>query len=65
VQADFAGIEGGVAAWLADEHGKVQALHEIMADPSLPDMYRRTAASILGLHCRGRHQEALGAPGSR
>lgn len=49
VQADYSGIEGAVAAWGADEHWKVQALHEIMRDPSLPDMYRRTAASILGL----------------
>jgi len=47
VQADFAGIEGGVGAWGAGEHWKVQALHEIMADPKLPDMYRRLAASVL------------------
>jgi hypothetical protein len=33
VQADYSGIEGAVAAWGADEHWKVQALHEIMADP--------------------------------
>jgi DNA polymerase len=46
VQADYSGIEGAVAAWGADEHWKVQALHEIIADPKLPDMYRRTAASI-------------------
>jgi DNA polymerase bacteriophage-type len=47
VQADYSGIEGAVAAWGADEHWKVQALHEIIADPSLPDLYRRTAAAIM------------------
>ncbi len=47
VQADYSGIEGGVAAWGADEHWKVEALHEIMADPKLPDMYRRLAAAVL------------------
>lgn len=47
MQADYSGIEGAVAAWGAGEHWKVEALHEIMADPSLPDMYRRTAASIM------------------
>jgi DNA polymerase len=47
VQADFTGIEGAVAAWGADERWKVQALHEIIADPKLPDMYRRTAAAIM------------------
>lgn len=49
VQADYSGIEGAVIAWLAGEAWKVQALHDIIADPSLPDMYRRTAANILGL----------------
>jgi DNA polymerase bacteriophage-type len=47
VQADYSGIEGMVIAWLSGEDWKVQALHEILADPSLPDMYRRTAASIM------------------
>lgn len=47
VQADYAGIEGAVIAWLSGEHWKVQALHEIAADPTLPDLYRRTAASIM------------------
>lgn len=47
LQADYTGIEGAVAAWLADEEWKVAALFEIMADPLLPDMYRRTAASIM------------------
>lgn len=49
VQADYSGIEGAVIAWLAGEDWKVKALHDIIADPSLPDMYRRTAANILGL----------------
>lgn len=47
VQADYSGIEGAVIAWGAGEHWKVEALHEIIADPSLPDLYRRTAASIM------------------
>jgi DNA polymerase len=47
VQADYSGIEGAVAAWFAGEDWKVAALFAIMADPSLPDMYRRTAAGIL------------------
>jgi DNA polymerase len=47
VQADYSGIEGAVAAWVAGEGWKVQALHEIIADPSLPDLYRRAAASIM------------------
>lgn len=47
VQADYSGIEGAVAAWFAGEDWKVQALHDIIADPSLPDMYRRTAAGIM------------------
>lgn len=49
VQADYSGIEGAVAAWLAGERWKVAALHEMAADPKLPDMYRRTAANIMGL----------------
>lgn len=49
LQADYSGIEGAVIAWLADEDWKVKALHDIIADPSLPDLYRRTAAAILGL----------------
>lgn len=49
VQADYSGIEGAVIAWLAGEDWKVRALFEIMNDPSLPDMYRRTAASIMNL----------------
>jgi len=49
VQADYSGIEGAVAAWLARERWKVEALHEILLDPSLPDMYRRTAAGIMNM----------------
>lgn len=47
VQADYVGIEGAVAAWFAGEDWKVKAIHEINANPELPDMYRRTAAQIL------------------
>ena len=44
--ADYSGIEGAVAAWLADERWKVEAMFEIIADPDLPDLYRRSAAGI-------------------
>ena len=49
VQADYSNIEGNVVAWLAGEEWKLEAIRELIADPSLPDMYRRTAAAILGL----------------
>lgn len=49
VQADYSNIEGNVVAWLAGEDWKLEAIRELNADPSLPDMYRRTAAAILGL----------------
>lgn len=49
VQADYSNIEGNVIAWTAKEEWKLQAIRELLADPSLPDMYRRTAAAILGL----------------
>lgn len=44
--ADYSGIEGAVAAWFADEAWKVKAMFEIIADPDLPDLYRRAAAGI-------------------
>lgn len=44
--ADYSGIEGAVAAWYAGEQWKVDALYALMADPSLPDLYRRAAAGI-------------------
>ncbi len=47
MQADYSGIEGAVIAWTSGEHWKVEALHAILADPSIPDMYRQTAAGIL------------------
>lgn len=47
IQADYSGIEGCVIAWSSGEDWKVRAMHEIFADPDLPDMYRRTAAQIM------------------
>lgn len=47
LQADYSGIEGAVAAWVADEHWKVQEMHAGLADPKRPDMYRQTAAFVL------------------
>jgi DNA polymerase len=44
--ADYAGIEGAVAAWFADEDWKVKAMFELIRDPDLPDLYRRAAAGI-------------------
>lgn len=49
VQADYAGIEGAVIAWLADERWKLDEMHKIIADPSIPDLYRQTAASIMSM----------------
>jgi DNA polymerase len=46
VVADYSGIEGAVAAWFASEQWKVDAMFEIIADPSKPDLYRRAAAGI-------------------
>ena len=47
--ADYSGIEGAVAAWFAGEQWKVDAMFELMADESLPDLYRRSAAGIFGV----------------
>ena len=47
IQADYSGIEGAVIAWSSGEQWKVDALFGIMADPSLPDLYRRAAAAIM------------------
>jgi len=44
--ADYSGIEGAIQAWFAGEEWKVKALFDLIADPSLPDMYRRAAAGI-------------------
>lgn len=45
--ADYSGIEGAIAAWVAGETWKVRALFDLIADPvGLPDMYRRAAAGI-------------------
>lgn len=48
ISADYSGIEGAVIAWLADEKWKLEAMRDIIADPSKPDMYRVTAAAIMG-----------------
>lgn len=48
IQADFSNIEGNVITWTAGEAWKLEAIREINGDPkNVPDMYRRTAASIL------------------
>lgn len=47
ISADYGNIEGAVGVWLADEKWKLQALRDIIADPNLPDLYRRAAAGIL------------------
>lgn len=49
IQADYSGIEGAVVAWLAEERWKLDEMFAIIADPSKPDLYRQTAAGILGL----------------
>jgi DNA polymerase len=47
--ADYSGIEGVVAAWFAGEQWKVDAIREIAADSSAPDLYMRAAAGIFGV----------------
>lgn len=47
VAVDYSGIQGAIAAWLADEKWKLQAMRDIIADPALPDLYRHAAAGIL------------------
>jgi DNA polymerase len=47
IAVDFSGIQGALVAWLSDEKWKLQAIREIIADPTLPDLYRRAAAGIL------------------
>jgi DNA polymerase len=49
IAADYSSIQGAIAAWLSGEQWKLDAMFEIIADPSLPDMYRRSAAKIMGL----------------
>jgi DNA polymerase len=49
VVADYSGIEGAVAAWFAGEQWKVDAMFDLMRDPSLPDLYRRSAAGIFNV----------------
>lgn len=50
VQCDYSSIEGCVIAWSSGEQWKVEAMHEIFADPkNVPDMYRRAAAGIMNM----------------
>lgn len=44
--ADFSGIEDAVGMWDAGETWALEAMAEIIADPSKPDMYRLTAKGI-------------------
>ena len=47
IAADYASIQGAICAWLADETWKLDAMHALNKDPTLPDLYRRAAAGIL------------------
>lgn len=47
IAVDYSGIQSALSAWFADETWKLQAMREIIADPTLPDLYRRAAAGIL------------------
>lgn len=47
IAVDYSGIQGALCAWAADEKWKLQAMREIIANPELPDLYRRTAAGIM------------------
>lgn len=47
IAVDYSGIQGALCAWAADEKWKLQAMRDIIADPELPDLYRRTAAGIV------------------
>lgn len=49
MQADYSGIEGAVIAWLAGEDWKLEVMHQIIADPTIPDLYRQTAAKIMNM----------------
>lgn len=65
VQADFSSIEGIFAAWLTGETWKVEAYREISLNPKLPDIYRRTAARLLGtttdeIHKKHPMRQSLG-----
>jgi DNA polymerase len=46
--ADYSGIEDAVGMWDAGETWALDAMREIIADPSKPDMYRLTAEGIYG-----------------
>ena len=47
IAVDYSGIQGAIGAWLSKEEWKLQAMRDIIADPTLPDLYRRAAAGIL------------------
>jgi hypothetical protein len=47
VAVDYSSIQGCLAAWFAGERWKLAAIQEILDNPKLPDLYRRTAAGIL------------------